>query len=1036
MEAAPGGGALAPGETTTQTEHMEEEMRVNMRQDIARETTSGTPNGDEDDLEDVEVLSYLGRRELCDVRQVEGLSQMRGLRRLTIHGCDLRSLVGLPGTSALPLLEELNLSGNTLTSVEGLPELPSLRMINISSNRITTLRHMPRLERLERLVLAHNMLTELDFAGTFMRASGRVSHIDARDNALDSLSALAALVHMTALRNLRLSGPDDGRTERNTGNGVVAKLGETVSDRLGALLPQLTMLDGETLTRHTHASTASTRAQHEAETSKMPHALVQEPERTNRGDEDDVVAAPPSVNSGEGASKPPLSSPSRTAAPPADASTASAAVENDASVRDAGIQTDTDVSSRVDDTDSGDEALRADNADMRAELEDLHSKMRPLLNEVKTQVQMRKREVERADRAERELKRLQADAVDRERVLEGAWKKATDTLKVDADTLRGKNASYEEMNRALQQETWRLRHSMQTMQQHGNAQLAALNDELTRTRTALKESNQERALMAQTLEQSSRAAELLRVQVDESRVAASNAQHVLQREIARQASELEKAKSAEKRARDEGAELRAELERVQSVASQKIESMVLNATSETSNAVLSAKAAMQAEFKAALDEERRSAARILDEKVAQMDIAHEKVAAENTTVTEEATSLRAELTDVRDALEQSVSRGKQAEQLVQELSDVVRAQKAKIHGLQSEAERSERGTHQLAHLQARLAQAEERCTISAGIERENVRLRDDLCESKTKIALLQQELLSLREAMSNDEMPSMRARLEHLQDALRVKEMELQSAMERDTRLQSQVKDVRDACAKELQRATEMIEDERRASKDIKDECAEYALLNEKISVDLEEAKLKLQEVESSERDAHKSLASSQSLLKYVEEEVHNLRSLFSEKEAHLQAEVDSARARVDELRSETSELRARLSAADGLAREEREVLEHRIRSADSARSEAIAQRVEAEKRLASVEDEMRVLLSETQRRKQESSEKVRYMYSTHVLVQSDVLVIAALFTRRRDKLLVHIRSDTTHTQKCSTWRKKEYFDFGREDMEKSAHEF
>uniref|UniRef100_A0A8C0GWF3 Leucine-rich repeat and coiled-coil domain-containing protein 1 n=1 Tax=Chelonoidis abingdonii TaxID=106734 RepID=A0A8C0GWF3_CHEAB len=145
------------------------------------------------------------------ISKIEGLGHIQSLRHLDLSSNQINQIEGL---STLTNLRTLNLSCNLITKVEGLEKLHNLTKLNLSYNHI------------------HDLSGFLDLRGT----SHKISHIDLHSNCISSINhLLQCMIGLHYLTNLTLE-------KNGKGNPVCDTTG--YREIILQTLPQLTLLDG------------------------------------------------------------------------------------------------------------------------------------------------------------------------------------------------------------------------------------------------------------------------------------------------------------------------------------------------------------------------------------------------------------------------------------------------------------------------------------------------------------------------------------------------------------------------------------------------------------------------------------------------------------------------------------------------------------------------------------------------------------------------------------------------------------------------
>uniref|UniRef100_A0A8C3SAY0 Leucine-rich repeat and coiled-coil domain-containing protein 1 n=1 Tax=Chelydra serpentina TaxID=8475 RepID=A0A8C3SAY0_CHESE len=136
-------------------------------------------------------------------------------------------------------LQHLDLSSNLINQIEGLSTLTNLRTLNLSCNLITKVEGLEKLHNLTKLNLSYNRIHDLtgflDLRGT----SHKICHIDLHSNCISSINhLLQCTMGLHYLTNLTLE-------KNGKGNPVCDTTG--YREIILQTLPQLTVLDGRNI---------------------------------------------------------------------------------------------------------------------------------------------------------------------------------------------------------------------------------------------------------------------------------------------------------------------------------------------------------------------------------------------------------------------------------------------------------------------------------------------------------------------------------------------------------------------------------------------------------------------------------------------------------------------------------------------------------------------------------------------------------------------------------------------------------------------
>nr|XP_041569883.1 leucine-rich repeat and coiled-coil domain-containing protein 1 isoform X2 [Taeniopygia guttata] len=184
------------------------------------------------------VAGMPGELSLMDrgVKSLKDVSLSSDLHTLNAH-CNL--ITRIQGLDHLRNLQHLDLSSNQIRRIEGLDSLAKLRTLSLSCNLLTKVEGLEKLFNLCMLNLSYNRIHDLSGFRSLHGTRHKISHIDLHSNCVSNINHLLQCTKgLRCLTNLTL--------ERNgKANPVchVAGYRETVLQSL----PQLTALDGRNL---------------------------------------------------------------------------------------------------------------------------------------------------------------------------------------------------------------------------------------------------------------------------------------------------------------------------------------------------------------------------------------------------------------------------------------------------------------------------------------------------------------------------------------------------------------------------------------------------------------------------------------------------------------------------------------------------------------------------------------------------------------------------------------------------------------------
>jgi internalin A len=154
----------------------------------------------------------------CDrsgVRDISGISQLTGLRRLQINSnqfADLSELAGLQflyelsaggnqisdlsPLASLSALEDLRLDFNDISDISPLAALTGLEVLTLRNNQISDISAIASMESLQGLALQGNLIADISPLSQFLQFQNIV---DLTDNRVSNLTPLASLTHLQVL---------------------------------------------------------------------------------------------------------------------------------------------------------------------------------------------------------------------------------------------------------------------------------------------------------------------------------------------------------------------------------------------------------------------------------------------------------------------------------------------------------------------------------------------------------------------------------------------------------------------------------------------------------------------------------------------------------------------------------------------------------------------------------------------------------------------------------------------------------------------
>uniref|UniRef100_A0A8C0GXP8 Leucine-rich repeat and coiled-coil domain-containing protein 1 n=1 Tax=Chelonoidis abingdonii TaxID=106734 RepID=A0A8C0GXP8_CHEAB len=168
--------------------------------------------------------------EVCPLLEITLSSE---LHTINLHCNQISKIEGL---GHIQSLRHLDLSSNQINQIEGLSTLTNLRTLNLSCNLITKVEGLEKLHNLTKLNLSYNHIHDLSGFLDLRGTSHKISHIDLHSNCISSINhLLQCMIGLHYLTNLTLE-------KNGKGNPVCDTTG--YREIILQTLPQLTLLDG------------------------------------------------------------------------------------------------------------------------------------------------------------------------------------------------------------------------------------------------------------------------------------------------------------------------------------------------------------------------------------------------------------------------------------------------------------------------------------------------------------------------------------------------------------------------------------------------------------------------------------------------------------------------------------------------------------------------------------------------------------------------------------------------------------------------
>uniref|UniRef100_A0A803TTZ6 Leucine-rich repeat and coiled-coil domain-containing protein 1 n=1 Tax=Anolis carolinensis TaxID=28377 RepID=A0A803TTZ6_ANOCA len=179
-----------------------------------------------------EELSLMDR----GIKSLAELALRPNLHTLNLHCNQISRIERL---DHLVNLQHLDLSSNHISCIKGLSSLASLRTLNLACNLITKVEGLEKLFNLTKLNLSYNQIHDITGLLSLRGPSCKISHIELHGNCIDNINhLLQCLSGLQYLTNLSLE-------KNGKSNPVCSKIG--YREILLQALPQLTVLDGKNI---------------------------------------------------------------------------------------------------------------------------------------------------------------------------------------------------------------------------------------------------------------------------------------------------------------------------------------------------------------------------------------------------------------------------------------------------------------------------------------------------------------------------------------------------------------------------------------------------------------------------------------------------------------------------------------------------------------------------------------------------------------------------------------------------------------------
>eukprot|EP00958_Prasinococcus_capsulatus_P018076 scaffold2088_cov399-Prasinococcus_capsulatus_cf.AAC.44 len=200
-----------------------------------------------------ELVMYAAN--LSSIMDVPRLAKLHGLCRLTLHGNKISVIEGL---SHLTHLTELNLSSNSIEKIGGLGLMRKLTHLNLATNRIRSIEGLDTLKALQVLNLAFNSIHSLKGLDTPHGPRNSLKVLDVRGNRIAHMTDVQPIAALRSLVELRVStgnAVNQGTKHRpRKGKQVYSRNGENpivfmpkYRAAIVRVLPGLQTLDGTLL---------------------------------------------------------------------------------------------------------------------------------------------------------------------------------------------------------------------------------------------------------------------------------------------------------------------------------------------------------------------------------------------------------------------------------------------------------------------------------------------------------------------------------------------------------------------------------------------------------------------------------------------------------------------------------------------------------------------------------------------------------------------------------------------------------------------
>lgn len=347
-----------------------------------------------------------------------------------------------------------------------------------------------------------------------------------------------------------------------------------------------------------------------------------------------------------------------------------------------------------------------------------------------------------------------------------------------------------------------------------------------------------------------------------------------------------------------------------------------------------------------------------------------------------------EVTGMREVLQAVREKERGAEELVTELSEVVRSQKLRLQKAQQDLEHSAASEQEAAQLRIEVVRLKEKAAALEEMSREIVGLKNELANASGKAererhsfeqaTQLQLSVLKEENRRLTAEVAVSTHKLQETEDAVRVKTKMLDSQNDTIAGLKKELVEAKDAArgsassikardANWMNRLQDEVEQRQVLQAEV---MAQEGTIAE-MEMDLKIAKTAKSAAENTCKMLQQKVNDMDTMLRYVENEIRSVKSLYESREKGVIIQRDQALEELKLTQKKMEEAEAKAAAAIQCQIETRKAMEAHEKSATAALLEKDKAVAEASQKVLEIEAEMHSRISILEKKKAISSAQV-----------------------------------------------------------------